>query len=156
MFILFRALIYATVFIGILLVAVPAQLLAWSGQPAVSFGWRQAIGLGMTITGALLVAWCIGMFAFVGRGTQAPFDPPRRLVDRGPYAIIRNPMYVGAVLAMSGAALYYGAWPLWAYAAMVFVKTHLIVIAYEEPTLRATFGADYGQYCVRVHRWIPI
>lgn len=157
MFILFRALIYATAFIGILLIAVPARLLEWAGQPIPqSVGTLQALGIASTAVGALLVAWCIGMFVFVGRGTQAPFDPPRRLVIGGPYAIVRNPMYVGAVLAMSGAALYYASWPLFAYAAVVLIATHLFVVAYEEPTLRNTFGDEYAKYCEQVGRWSPI
>ena len=155
-FTLFRALIYATAFIGILLIAVPARLLAWAGQSTPqSVGVPQALGIGVTAIGALLVAWCIGMFVFVGRGTQAPFDPPRRLVIGGPYAIVRNPMYVGAVLAMSGAALYYASWPLFAYAAVVLIVTHLFVVVYEEPTLRSTFGDDYSMYCQHVGRWAP-
>jgi protein-S-isoprenylcysteine O-methyltransferase Ste14 len=156
MFILFRALIYATAFIGILLVGVPARLLVWTGQAIPqSAGVPQAIGIGVTAVGALLVAWCIGMFVFVGRGTQAPFDPPRRLVIGGPYAIVRNPMYVGAVFAMSGAALYYGSWPLFTYAAVVLIVTHVFVVAYEEPTLRHTFGDEYSEYCQHVARWAP-
>jgi protein-S-isoprenylcysteine O-methyltransferase Ste14 len=156
MFILFRALIYATAFIGILLIAVPARLLVWAGQPIPqAVGAWHALGIGLTTVGALLIAWCIGMFVFVGRGTQAPFDPPRRLVIGGPYAIVRNPMYVGAVLAMSGAAIYCASWPLVAYAAVVMAVTHLFVVAYEEPTLRHTFGDDYAGYCARVGRWVP-
>jgi protein-S-isoprenylcysteine O-methyltransferase Ste14 len=153
---LFRALIYATAFIGILLVGVPARLLVLTGQSIPqSIGATQALGIGITATGALLVAWCIGMFVFVGRGTQAPFDPPRRLVIGGPYAIVRNPMYVGAILAMSGAALYYGSWPLLVYAVVVMAVTHLFVVAYEEPTLRDTFGDEYAKYCEQVGRWSP-
>jgi len=155
-FTLFRALIYATAFIGILLIAVPSRLLVWTGQAIPqSVGISQALGIAVTAVGALLVAWCIGMFVFIGRGTQAPFDPPRRLVIGGPYAIVRNPMYVGAVLAMSGAALYYASWSLFAYAAVVLIATHFFVIAYEEPTLRNTFGDEYAKYCEQVGRWAP-
>lgn len=155
-FTLFRALIYATAFIGFWLIAVPARLLAGAGQSIPqSVGVPQALGIGVTATGALLVAWCIGMFVFVGRGTQAPFDPPRRLVVSGPYKIVRNPMYVGAVLAMSGAALYYSSWALFVYAVIVMAVTHLFVVIYEEPTLRSMFGDDYSMYCQHVGRWAP-
>ena len=105
--------------------------------------------------GAALALWCIGTFALVGKGTPAPFDPPRRLVVRGPYRMIRNPMYLGAGLALASAALFYQSAPVAAYAALFWLATHLFVVAYEEPTLRRTFGAEYEEYCRRVRRWWP-
>jgi len=41
---------------------------------------------------------------FIGKGTPAPFDPPRKLVIRGPYRFVRNPMYIGAGMTLAGAA----------------------------------------------------
>ncbi len=99
--------------------------------------------------------WCILTFALLGRGTPAPFDPPRRLVVRGPYRYVRNPMYLGAGLALAGAALFYETGVLWAYAGGFLVLTHLLVVLYEEPTLRRTFGEDYETYCRQVRRWWP-
>jgi len=156
MFILIRAIVYATAFIGFFLIAIPARVIAWSGlsRPE-DFGVAQAAGLAAVVLGALLVAGCILTFVFIGRGTQAPFDPPRRLVARGPYRVVRNPMYVGAALAMSGAALFYRSWPLMAYVAVFLAVMHLFVVVYEEPTLRDTFGDAYAAYCANVGRWVP-
>jgi protein-S-isoprenylcysteine O-methyltransferase Ste14 len=155
MFILIRALTYATLFIGFVLIAVPARLLAASGlaRPE-EIGPQQVAGLITLAAGALIVAACVLTFVVVGRGTPAPFDPPRRLVDRGPYAIVRNPMYIGAILALLGAAAFYQSQAIAGYAAAFFVVMHLFVIAYEEPTLRTTFGPAYDDYCGRVRRWI--
>ena len=105
--------------------------------------------------GALLAVWCVATFAIVGRGTPASFDPPRRLVMRGPYRVVRNPMYVGAVLALAGAALYYESGRLVGYAALFLLATHLFVAWYEEPTLDGTFGQEYEAYSRRVRRWWP-
>lgn len=102
-----------------------------------------------------MALWCVGTFALVGRGTPAPFDPPRRLVVRGPYARVRNPMYLGAVLALGAAALFYLSLALLAFAALFLVATHLFVVAYEEPKLRRSFGAEYDAYCREVRRWCP-
>jgi protein-S-isoprenylcysteine O-methyltransferase Ste14 len=66
-----------------------------------------------------------------------------------------NPMYLGAALAMGGAALFYQSAALLSYIALFLLVTHLFVTAYEEPTLRQTFGIDYKQYCARVGRWWP-
>ena len=105
--------------------------------------------------GAVLALWCISTFIVIGRGTPAPFDPPRRLVVVGPYRRVRNPMYIGAGLALAGAALFYESWALLAYCAAFAFVMYLFVVAYEEPALRATFGDPYVRYCQRVRRWWP-
>lgn len=99
--------------------------------------------------------WCILTFVILGKGTPAPFDPPRRLVVRGPYRIVRNPMYIGAVIALAGAALFYKSIPLLSYAGVFGIISHVFVVFYEEPTLRGTFGNDYEVYCGHVRRWWP-
>jgi protein-S-isoprenylcysteine O-methyltransferase Ste14 len=104
--------------------------------------------------GAAVALWCVFTFVFIGKGTPAPFDPPRRLVIRGPYRFVRNPMYIGAGLALTGAALFYQSWSLFAYTALFFLATHLFVVFYKEPTLRRTFGPEYQAYCRRVGRWM--
>jgi len=82
-------------------------------------------------------------------------DPPRQLVVHGPYAFVRNPMYIGAGLALAGAALFYQSLALLTYAVVFLLVTHLFVLLYEEPTLRRTFGTDYASYCQKVGRWLP-
>jgi len=94
-------------------------------------------------------------FAFIGKGTPAPFDPPRRLVIRGPYRFVRNPMYIGAGIALAGAALFYQSLSILIYAGLFFLATHLFVVLYEEPTLRQTFGSEYEAYCRQLRRWWP-
>jgi protein-S-isoprenylcysteine O-methyltransferase Ste14 len=64
-------------------------------------------------------------------------------------------MYLGAGLALAGAALFYETGVLWAYAGGFLALTHLVVVFYEEPTLRQTFGEDYETYCRQVRRWLP-
>jgi protein-S-isoprenylcysteine O-methyltransferase Ste14 len=155
-FTLVRALIYAIVVVGVLLVYVPGRLLNASAVagPAM-IGAPQIVGMIITTTGAAVASWCILTFVFVGKGTAAPFDPPRRLVVRGPYRFVRNPMYIGAILAMLGVALFYGSLSILIYAGVIFLATHLFVMLYEEPTLRRSFGPEYEAYCRRVNRWWP-
>lgn len=107
------------------------------------------------VIGAGLALWCIVTFIVRGRGTPAPFDPPRQLVVAGPYRLVRNPMYIGAGLALAGAALFYRSWALLAYCAAFLLVMQLFVVGYEEPALRATFGASYARYCEQVRRWWP-
>jgi protein-S-isoprenylcysteine O-methyltransferase Ste14 len=155
-FVLVRTITYVTLFVGFALVFLPARVLLWSGivRPT-SMGAAQVAGVVVGASGALLALWCIVTFMVIGRGTPAPFDPPRRLVVVGPYRLVRNPMYIGADLALAGAALFYESSALLGYCAAFVVVTHLFVVVYEEPTLRATFGAPYGRYCERVRRWWP-
>jgi protein-S-isoprenylcysteine O-methyltransferase Ste14 len=153
---LVRAVTYATVFIGVVLVYLPARVLTGAGvtRPA-AIGVAQVVGGVLTTVGASLAVWCVATFALVGRGTPAPFDPPRRLVSGGPYRYVRNPMYIGAVIALTGGALFYESGALLAYAAAFVLLMHAFVVLYEEPALRAAFGDDYKAYCRRVGRWWP-
>jgi protein-S-isoprenylcysteine O-methyltransferase Ste14 len=151
-----RTLVYATAFVGFLLVYLPARVLAWSGfQRPVTMGPPQIAGMIVGALGAVLTAWCVSSFIALGKGTPAPFDAPRRLVVRGPYRFLRNPMYAGAATAMAGASLFYGSLALLAYIAAFLLAFHLFVVFYEEPTLRRRFGADYEGYCSHVRRWWP-
>ena len=156
MFVFVRAVTYATLFIGLVLVFLPARLLSWSGvtnPPAI--GLAQATGMLAAAIGAALALWCVFTLALLGKGTPAPFDPPRHLVVRGPYKFVRNPMYLGAATALAGAALFYQSAALAAYVVAFLLMTHVFVMWYEEPTLRTTFGAEYGRYCSQVRRWWP-
>jgi SSS family solute:Na+ symporter len=155
-FVLARALTYATLFIGLVLVFLPARALSAAGigtPPAI--GTWQVAGAIVGTAGAALALSCVLTFAFVGKGTPAPFDPPRRLVVRGPYRFVRNPMYIGAGLALTGAALFYQTLALFAYAGAFLLITHLFVVFYEEPTLRRMFGEEYEAYCRTTKRWWP-
>lgn len=156
MLILLRALTYATLFVAFFLVIVPQRILANSGivRPE-HIAAVQVAGLAIVASGAALVVWCLVTFAFMGKGTAAPFDPPRQLVVAGPYRWVRNPIYIGAAVTMLGAALFFGSAALVLYAAVVLVVTHLLVILYEEPHLRRVFGQPYEDYLRNVHRWIP-
>ena len=156
MFVLARAVTYAALFIGFVLVFLPARILSSAGiiQPP-TIGVPQVAGILVGGAGAALALTCIFTFAVIGRGTPAPFDPPRRLVVRGPYRRLRNPMYAGAGLALAGAALYCQSMALLGYAVVFLIVMHLFVVLYEEPTLRRTFGNEYEAYCRQAGRWWP-
>lgn len=156
MFVLARALTYASLFVGFVLVFVPAQVLSQAGIVRTpSLGASGIAGVIIAGVGALIAGWCILAFIFIGKGTPAPFDPPRRLVIRGPYRYVRNPMYIGAGMALAGAALVYRSLALLGYVGVLFVIVHTFVVLYEEPALRRMFADDYEDYCRRVARWWP-
>jgi len=110
------------------------------------------MGIGV---GVMLLASCIWQFAYSGRGTLAPVDPPRQLVVRGPYRFVRNPMYAAVTAIVLGEVLLTKSVALLTYWAIWFAFVNLFVIGYEEPTLRRRFGASYERYTRTVGRWIP-
>src|SRR5215472_14291204 len=120
---------------GFVLICLPARLFSVIVWPA-RIGISQAAGMVICASGAAIALWCVSSFAFIGRGTPAPFIAPRRLVTRGPYCLLRNPMYVGVGIFFVGAAIFHQSRLFIAYAALFFVSSHLFVVLYEEPTLR--------------------
>ena len=116
--------------------------------------WLRPVGLALAAAGAVIAATCIATFAIRGRGTPAPFDPPREFVASGPYRYVRNPMYVGAAAVILGGGLAVSS-PAIALLAVGFVAVmHLFVVVHEEPALTREFGASYQQYRSSVHRWL--
>jgi protein-S-isoprenylcysteine O-methyltransferase Ste14 len=98
--------------------------------------------------------WCVRDFYVSGRGTLAPWDPPRRVVAVGLYRYSRNPMYVGVTLMLLGWATAFAVPGLFVYAAVVAVGFHLRVVLGEEPWLARTHGAEWDEYARRVPRWL--
>jgi protein-S-isoprenylcysteine O-methyltransferase Ste14 len=113
------------------------------------------LGLLPILVGAGINFWCAWDFVFAGRGTPAPFDPPKELVARGLYRRVRNPMYVGVMSILLGESLLFDSRSMLTYSLVVFIGFNLFVFFYEEPTLRRKFGESYERYCRAVPRWLP-
>jgi protein-S-isoprenylcysteine O-methyltransferase Ste14 len=117
--------------------------------------WAQWTGAALFAVGALAFLYCQWYFFARGQGTPAPIDPPKKMVRRGPYKWVRNPMYL-AVLALVGSeALFFGSWHIGVYFICLACLLHLFVVAYEEDALRVRFGALYEDYKREVPRWVP-
>ncbi|MFY9820728.1 MAG: isoprenylcysteine carboxylmethyltransferase family protein [Thermoanaerobaculia bacterium] len=132
-------------------------LLARSLDPRISVVlplWLRPLGFVVGAAGLLLAGACIATFVTRGRGTPAPFDPPREFVASGPYRYVRNPMYVGAAAALLGAGLAYSSPGIVLLSLAFLLVMHLFVVLYEEATLADRFGASYRQYTAAVHRWL--
>lgn len=115
----------------------------------------QAAGAGLLSAGLLLFVASLRRFVTEGRGTVAPWDPPRHLVVRGPYRYVRNPMISGVVLVLFGEALVLLSRPhlVWA---LIFLGVNAIYIPLlEEPLLARRFGSAYREYCRHVPRLLP-
>ena len=132
--------------------AVPA-LIVW--RTDASIGWRGLIGLPLIAVGLLLIVRTISLFVSVGRGTLAPWDPTTRLVVRGPYRYVRNPMISGVLFVLLGEAALFGSVALLLWFGLVVSVNAVYMPLVEEPGLQRRFGEEYERYRDRVPRWIP-
>lgn len=107
------------------------------------------------LAGLGLFAWCVLLFARVGRGTLAPWDPTRRLVVVGPYRYVRNPMIIGVLIMLGAEAIFLGSRVAAAWALMFFVINNIYFVLLEEPGLERRFGGAYREYKLAVGRWLP-
>jgi protein-S-isoprenylcysteine O-methyltransferase Ste14 len=112
-------------------------------------------GAGSTVLGLLLMYRTISLFARVGEGTLAPWDPTRRLVVRGPYRHVRNPMISGVTFILLGEAALLGSAPLLLWFGVFFALNAIFIPLVEEPVLEERFGDDYRLYKNSVPRWVP-
>lgn len=118
-------------------------------------GARHPVALALLGAGAAIVLWCVRDFLVIGRGTLAPWDPPKKLVVEGLYRFVRNPMYVGVIATILGAGFFAGSPLTILYGALVAVTFHVRVLNYEEPVLAAQFGPEWTAYAKAVRRWLP-
>ena len=145
-----RALLAFLLLPGIVAFLVPLWL-AWPAVRAGTFHW---VALVLLAPGLALLLWCVREFYVTGKGTLAPWDPPRHLVAVGPYRVSRNPMYLGVLLILAGWTIAFASATLAVYALIVAGAFHLRVRLNEEPFLSRTHGAQWTQYSGRVPRWL--
>jgi protein-S-isoprenylcysteine O-methyltransferase Ste14 len=149
-----RSLLFLILIPGTVAGYVPLRILRASRQLSVPGVSASSILAGcLTLLGVSVLLRCVWDFLFAGRGTLAPFDPPKLLVVRGLYRFTRNPMYNGVLATLAGEAWLFRSMALLQYAALVFIVFHLVVVIYEEPALESRFGESYRAYRGAVPRW---
>lgn len=115
----------------------------------------QWCGVGLLAIGVVLFLASLGRFVREGKGTLAPWDPPRRLVVRGPYRYVRNPMISGVVIVLFGEAAVLLSRPHFLWPLVFLGLNALYIPLLEEPLLAERFGADYSAYRRHVPRLLP-
>ena len=103
--------------------------------------------------GTLLLLWCVREFYVAGRGTLAPWAPPKRLVTTGPYRMSRNPMYLGVITILMGWTVLWGSRTLLVYTLVTMAAVQIRDLVAEEPWAARNFGAEWEAYRARVPRW---
>jgi protein-S-isoprenylcysteine O-methyltransferase Ste14 len=118
-----------------------------------------AAGGPLWITGALVVAvgegirlWAVHHIGAISRTRSDRLGP---LVSSGPFALIRNPLYVGNILLWAGFAIFAGLVWFAPVAIVLLALEYHAIVRWEEGLLAARIGQPYEQYLARVPRWLP-
>ncbi len=126
----------------------------WVGMTSTT--WTGMITGGSFVwIGLMLFVLCVNIFALIGQGTLAPWDPTKKLVVYGPYRHVRNPMITSVAMMLIGQAVFWGSWIIGLWAGLFIVINHVYFIFSEEPGLEKRFGESYVNYKANVPRWIP-
>lgn len=146
-----------------LIVVAGVPLLIWllvdtfavSGLPVAVVVVLTVLGVAAVAAGVALVVWTNVLFHRVGKGTLAPWDSPTKLVVRGPYRYVRNPMISGVLAILLGEALALRSVWLLGWFAAFWLVCMVSFLVWEEPDLARRFGEEYETYRRNVPRWIP-
>jgi protein-S-isoprenylcysteine O-methyltransferase Ste14 len=134
-----RIILVTTLFIAIFSDP-PAYLPEWG------FNILELVGFALLAAATLWRVWCL---VFIG-GTKDGV-----LSTTGPYSVVRNPLYIGSFVGITGFGLAVGLPTLAASLAVIFGVLYPAVVAQEEMRLQKIFGEPFTRYCEGVPRWIP-
>jgi protein-S-isoprenylcysteine O-methyltransferase Ste14 len=106
----------------------------------------------LIVAGEALRLWAVGV---AGKLTRTRGANVRTLVTAGPFAVVRNPLYLGNFAVAYGVVvLSKVTWLLWAFP-VLFGLQYAAIVAWEERVLSAAFGDAYDRYRRAVPRWLP-
>lgn len=123
-------------------ISTPAELSFW-------------IAIVLVLPGIMLSISTARLFLKYGDGTPAPWDPPKKLVIRGPYRYVRNPMISGVLFILTAESIYFHSLPLLAWMGVFLTGNIIYFPLVEEKGLVKRFGEDYKEYKLNVPRWLP-
>ena len=107
------------------------------------------------LLGLFLSLWTMTLFFRFGEGTAAPWAPPQRLVIKGPYRYVRNPMMIGVFMMLFAESLLLQSRQILIWLAISVAANLVYIPIFEEKGLKQRFGRDYLVYKRHVPRWIP-
>lgn len=160
MLMLLRHLVAVAALPFVVTVVIPVWLarrdhLRLSPAPTLPLILIQIVGPVLIVVGIVLFASTLRRFATEGKGTLAPWDPPRKLVVHGPYRYVRNPMISGVLIILLGEAFALLSPSHFWWVLTFFVINAVYIPLLEEPFLQSRFGDSYTEYRRHVPRLIP-
>jgi protein-S-isoprenylcysteine O-methyltransferase Ste14 len=126
-------------------------VILWPTQGGVRPGFL-FVSLALTVGGELYRFRAVGV---AGKRTRTRGRKVKELVTAGPFAYVRNPLYIGNFILTYGLVILSGIeWLLWAFPAIFFLQ-YSAIVSWEEHILTTTFGEKYSRYRRHVRRWVP-
>jgi len=122
---------------------------------AAGLPYRIGIGLPLLLVGLYIFVVTNKLFASIGDGTLAPWDPTQKMVIEGPYRYCRNPMITAVLFIILAEAFLLASFPILIWTCVFFVMTNIYFLFSEEPELEQRFGREFLDYKANVPRWIP-
>ena len=110
-------------------------------------------GAVLGVLGIGIAHWHAQLFRRIGTNINT-FGEPGKLTTAGLFAHTRNPMYLGMLVALVGAAMALSALSPWLVVLVFFVLLQAWYIPVEERAMAARFGSQYADYCRHVRRWL--
>jgi protein-S-isoprenylcysteine O-methyltransferase Ste14 len=148
---LFRAIFAFLALPGIFAGLIPYALSTMDPWPFIG----STVGIVILTVGLILLLWCAHDFYVAGKGTLAPWTPPKYLVTVGLYRYSRNPMYLSVLLIICGWGLFNGSPLTFFYLLFATLAFHLRVVLHEEPWLQTQHVNQWKTYSKLVPRWLP-
>jgi protein-S-isoprenylcysteine O-methyltransferase Ste14 len=107
------------------------------------------------ILGLYIIYITVSLFTVYGKGTPAPYSPPKILVTIGIYKLVRNPMMIGVWSVLIGETVLFMNIGILIWFMIFFFSSILFVALWEEQDLEKRFGGSYREYKRKVPRWLP-
>ena len=139
------------------LISIPLLILYFSGFEPIEIKNIFLLFLASILfaSGLILMIWTMKLFAQVGKGSPAPWNPINKLITAGPYAYVRNPMLLVVFLFLGGECLMFQSWPLFYYL-LIFIGINVLYFPLvEEKGLYKRYGKTYLEYKRNVPRFLP-
>lgn len=136
---------FAVLYAGIGSAVVPRRVPNW-------FDGQRIVGTAVIAVAASLVAWAL--LSFQSWRVRAKIEPGHQLATRGPFGLVRHPIYAGCDLLALGTAIWVPTPIVWIGFLLIAIGGDLRARA-EEALLEKAFGVVYREYCLRTRRFLP-
>ena len=152
----FKSFVQTLIFWIVFLFIIPDFLMYFEGSLGLpTFSVQPTLGMYLFLIFSLLGFWSGATMSILGQGTPLPTDCPNKLVIKGPYRFVRNPMAIAGISQGISVGLYFGSYVIIFYALLGAVLWHYLVRPAEEEDLEKRFGAEYLAYKSKVKCWLP-
>jgi len=115
----------------------------------------QRVGISFFVFFSIIGIYSAYVMVKIGEGTPLPLDQTQKLVTKGPYKYVRNPMAVAGIGQGMAISIFFGSIPVFVYTILGAILWHFVVRPLEEKDMKQRFGKEYEAYRKKVRCWIP-